>query len=416
MYFHLSRQPVFNKIQAVYAYDLPLRTSADDADDRRAPLEEINRASIEVIAHSSLLTDFKELAGGKRVFINVAADALAGDYVYALPKKTVIVSLDPTIAANEINIAACHKLRNAGYQLALDGLCAQTERIKLLELVHFIKIDFAQKPSLLADELTLYQQQATRLIGLQLVGAKLATRELYRQAMEANCALYQGNYFSTPETITNRDLQAFKLPFMQLLKETQQTDINYANVEKIVKQDTALTFKLLRYVNSAAISRREDVKSIQNALGILGDAEIRKWAALVGVGGLAKGKPRELLAKALTRARFCEDIAVHVKLSRAAGELFLLGICSLLDAILDRPLEQILPELPLGHDVKDALLGRDNSYRRVYECMLAYEDAEWNDVADRAGALALDQTILPKIYVSTVGWVNQQLASEALCA
>lgn len=423
MHFHLSRQPIFNKAQSVYAYDLLLRAVGLDGESNTPPQSrrDRNRASVEVIAHSALLTDLKEIANGKRAFINVTQDVLEGDYVYALPKKTAVVTLDQAIEPTMESIAACQKLRNAGYQLALDGLGRGHERAAFLEFVTFVKVDLEglESPELTAQteqELSFFQKAAARLVGLQVIGANLRTRELWQRATDAGCTLFEGDYFCQPESVTGRDIQAFKLPFMQLLKEIHLPEMDFIRIEKTIRQDTALSYKLLRYVNSAAISRREDIKSLQHALNILGEKEIKKWATMVSVSGLAKGKPKELLAKALARARFCQDLATHVQLERSAEELFLVGMCSLLDAILDRPLKDILDELPLSETVKGALLGESNPYRSVYECMLAYERGLWNEVTDQAMTLSIDESKLPELYVSTISWVNQQMANEAVYA
>jgi EAL and modified HD-GYP domain-containing signal transduction protein len=430
VHFHLVRQPIFNKAQSVYAYDLLLRRAGvpsgpgvgDGDHPQLPPKRELNRASMEVIAHSSLLTDLKEIANGRRVLINVTQDVLEGDYVYALPKKTAVVALDGAIKPGETSVAACRKLRNAGYQLVLDGMGGDEGRAAFLKFVNFVKVDLSALNSggaaaeRGARELTFFRQAAAKLVGLQMIGSGVRDRELARRAQEAGCTLFAGDFFSRPETVTGRDIQAFKLPFLQLLKEIHQPEMDFSGLEKIIRQDTALTYKLLRYVNSAALNRREEIRTIQSALGILGEREIKKWATMVGVSGLVQGKPKELLAKALARARFCQDLAPHVRMERSADELFLVGMCSLLDVILERPLAEVLDELPLGELVKGALLGESNPYRSVYDCMIAYEQGLWNEVADQAMTLSIDETKLPALYVSTISWVNQQMGSEALYA
>lgn len=395
-------------MHAAYAYDVRLSAEMPAPPDPHA-------ASIGVIAHGTLLGDLKELAAGKKVLLNVSQEALEGDYVYALPKKTVIVSLDKSIAATAAGLAACHKLRGDGYQFALDGFGADGAAAAFANCAAFAKIDFTSAGDA-TDALCLFVKVAAKNPALQLIGAGLETRELYAAAFKAGCTFFQGNYFAQPEEVAGRDIQSFKLPFLQLLKEVHQENVNFVRVEQVIKQDVALTYKLLRYVNSAAAARREDVKSIQTALNLLGENELKRWVTLVGVSGLAQGKPKELLARALLRARFCESLASYADLTTDADDLFLMGLFSLLDALLDRPLANLLREVPLSMRVKQTLLGGPTAYAGVYDCMLAYERGQWAAATACAETLHVAETVLPMVYLASLGWANQQLSNTAVCA
>ncbi|MEJ7712878.1 MAG: HDOD domain-containing protein [Pyrinomonadaceae bacterium] len=216
-----------------------------------------------------------------------------------------------------------------------------------VDFATFVKIDFtdfdksSERCTSVENELRLFAKAVTRNPSLQLIGSGLDTKALYSAAFKSGCALFQGDYFVQPDSVVGRDIQAFKLPFLKLLKEIQQQDVDFQRVERTIKQDVALSYKLLRFVNSAATGRCEEVKSVQSALSLLGERELKRWVTLVGVSGLAMGKPKELLAKALMRARFCEELAPHANLTRCADDLFMIGLFSLLDVLLDRPLADI---------------------------------------------------------------------------
>lgn len=419
MNYHISRQPIFNKTQAAYAYDLLLRTDLNRSGAQISPTHDAHSASVEVIANSTLLGDLKEIACGKKVLINVSRDVLEGDYVYALPKKVAIVSLDASIIARESSLTACRKLRDAGYQIALNNNLGRYGAA-FVDFAALVKIDFADfqqsaaRRAEIEHELRLFARAAAKNPALQLIGSGLETKELYHTAYKSGCALFQGDYFVEPERVSGRDIQAFKLPFLQLLREIHQEDVAFPRVERAIKQDVALTYKLLRFVNSAAVGRREEVKSIQSALGLLGENDLKRWVTLAGVSGLAQGKPKELLAKALMRARFCESLAAYANLARYADDLFLMGLFSLLDVLLDRPLADILKEVPLSAEIKRTLLGEETSYVCVYDCMLAYERGRWDAAAAQAATLEVEEAVLPAVYLASISWVNQQIGSEAL--
>jgi EAL and modified HD-GYP domain-containing signal transduction protein len=147
-----------------------------------------------------------------------------------------------------------------------------------------------------------------------------------------------------------------------------------------IKREPSLTFKLFRYLNSAAFGFRMEIHSVNQALSLLGEQEIRKWIAVVAMSVMADGKPGELMTVPLVRGRFCELLAPLAGMADQASDLFLLGLLSVVDAILDQPLDVILEELPVRNDIKEALLEQDVSYRDVLDIATALERADWDKV------------------------------------
>jgi EAL and modified HD-GYP domain-containing signal transduction protein len=176
----------------------------------------------------------------------------------------------------------------------------------------------------------------------------------------------------------------------------------------------SLTYKLLRYINSAAFALRQKIDSIQRALTLLGEREVRRWLSLLVMAGMGKDKPEELVLQATIRAKFCEMLAPKAGVPARAQDFFFLGLFSLIDAILERPLDEALKGLPIADDVKAALLGEENFCRDLYDCVLAYERGEWERLPALACRINIDESETPALYAEAVQWTQQSFQSVAL--
>jgi len=199
----------------------------------------------------------------------------------------------------------------------------------------------------------------------------------------------------------------FKLNYLHMLQELQRPDVDFIRLEGIVKRDMALSFKLLRYINSAYFGLGNKVTSIMHAIRLLGPRQFKQWASLLVMASMGSDKPDELVIHALIRGRFCESLAPMLGMKQRSQELFLLGMFSVIDAILGRPLEEILKDLPLSIEIKDALCGKPNRLCDVFDYVLAYEKGDWEAVSEMAGALGLDESGIPAVYLGAVHWAKR---------
>jgi EAL and modified HD-GYP domain-containing signal transduction protein len=235
------------------------------------------------------------------------------------------------------------------------------------------------------------------------------TPEQFRQAYQMGYSYFQGYFFARPVIISGRDIPAFKLHYLQILKEINLPELDYQRLENMIKQEVSLSYKLLRYINSAAFGWRGPIESIRQALVLLGETESRKFVSLVALPSLAQDKPEELVVTAVIRARFCESIAPRVGLSRRKADLFFLGMFSLLGVIMDRPLEEVLAEVGLAPDVREALLEKScgrNPPGWILELVRSYEAAEWDRLAQAARHLRLPAEVIPDLYLDSVHWAD----------
>jgi EAL and modified HD-GYP domain-containing signal transduction protein len=207
------------------------------------------------------------------------------------------------------------------------------------------------------------------------------------------------------------DIPAIKLNYLHLLSTMHRNDLEIAEIERILRQDVSLSYRLLRYLNSALFGMRTEIRSIRHALCMLGENQIRIWVALIATMQLASDKPAELVAISLFRARFSESIAVALGRTHEKDDLFLMGLLSVVDALLDCPMAEVMEQLPLSQPAKAALSGQDSFYRDVYECVVAYEHAAWVETDGIAARLRLDPSVLAQCYLDSIKWAGELMES-----
>jgi len=397
----IARQPIFDKDKNVFAYELLFRDSLDNVFTH----QDSNQASSRVIADSFVLQGMEKLTGGKIAFINITQDILIKNYVTLLPKDFIAVEILETVEPDTQVIAACKKLKQSGYLMVLDDFVYEERFKPFVDLADIIKVDFLATKK--EERRHLVEEFSPR--GILFLAEKVETQEAFQEALDIGYHYFQGYFFSKPLIVSSRVIPGDKLHYLNLLREIQQPEIDFARIEEIIKRDISLSYKLLRYINSAFFGLRLKIKSLRHALTLLGKIEIRKWTSLVSLASMGNDKPEELLNQSIVRAKFCEALAFQIGLPRRSDDLFLMGMFSLIDAIVDHPLPEILKDIPIDDDIKAALLGEQNILREVFECVLSYETGDWNKLSQQATKLGIDETVIPNLYQEAVEWGHQSL-------
>jgi EAL and modified HD-GYP domain-containing signal transduction protein len=242
--------------------------------------------------------------------------------------------------------------------------------------------------------------------GLTLLAEKVESREVFERCRRAGYTLFQGYYFQKPVMRSGVTLPAQHTACLHLMSALNKPDITVAQLEVLVKQDASISLRVLRCVNSAGFAIRRDVSSIREALVLLGVGPIRKWAAIWCLAGLSAGRTAELATLALVRARSCERLGAGIR-DVAGEELFLVGLCSLLDAMLDKPMEEALAHVPLSPAVQQALLGGETSMRYLLDAVVAYERGQWDDAIQAARTATASEAALPAAYAEALAWTRR---------
>ena len=391
----IARQPILSRERSVYAYELLFRSGIENS------CEGINldQASASLF-DTSFLIGLHRLTEGRRAFVNCPRDFLLRDYISLFPPDLVVVELLETMEPDEKVVEACRHLKNAGYMLALDDFVDTPDWAPLIAMADFIKVDFRLTGR--EEQRSLVVRHAAK--GIRMLAEKVETPEEFSEAVEMGYTLFQGYFFCRPEMVQQRTVPAFKLAYLELLQSTMTPEIDIGELATKIKHEPSLTFKLLRYLNSAAFGLRSDVHSVRHALSLLGERELRKWIAVVSVGVLADGKPEELMTVPLVRGRFCEQAAALTGLGDHASDLFLMGLLSVMDAILDQPLDLVLADMPVRREIKEALLSNSGLYRNILALAIAIEKADWETVSAMSSALRMKEAQVSALYFAAVDW------------
>jgi c-di-GMP-related signal transduction protein len=397
----VARQPVFDRQRRIYGYELLYRSNAEqDGFDGT----EATSATQQVISNSLLTMGLEKIICGKKAFLNFNERLLRGGSHLSLPREDTVIEILESVEPTEDLVALCRGIQEQGYTLALDDFVYSPKFEPLTELAQFIKVDMR---STTRDEqvrlLTTYRPR-----GIALLAEKVETHEEFEWARAAGYDYFQGYFFARPSVIRAHQLPTSKLNCLRLLSEMQKSDLNFKELENLIRVDVALTYKLMRYVNSAMFGRHDEIESIKHALVVVGTDKIRHWVALATLSILATDKPGELVTLSIVRARFCELLVKELGRKRR-DEAFLMGMFSLLDALLDCPLPDALKSVSLRPEITQSILGtatNGSPLAKAYRLAMRYEVGDWDAVEKLALEWGQPAGTVETAYIEATGWAN----------
>ena len=400
----VARQPIFDRTRQLYAYELLFRS--DEIHNEYTGTDS-SSATTQVIANSLFSIGLENVACGKKVFVNFDYELLMGGLTAVLPKETMVLEILESVEPTEELLAVCNELNQQGYTFALDDFVGQARFEPLTQVAKLIKVDMRTTEK--AEQERLLRTYRPR--GIAMVAEKVETHEEFEWAKTAGYDYFQGYFFARPAVMRGHQIPAAKINCIRLLREMQASDLNYEQLRKIISEDVSLSYKLLRFVNSALFARQGEIQSIAHSLAILGEDAIRHWAALAALPILAKDKPGELVTHSLVRARFCERLSQMANVSEH-GRGFLVGLFSLLDALIDVPLQEALHQAGVGAAISGALLGTEGQggpLRDVYTLVCEYEAGDWKAVSALAAKLKIQASGIGEAYSESTLWAHQVL-------
>jgi EAL and modified HD-GYP domain-containing signal transduction protein len=351
-----------------------------------------------------MLLGLDALCDGRRAFINCTRDMLLKDYITLLPSVQAVAEILETVPADDLVVAACRRLKEAGYIIALDDFAVNDPREPLTDLADIIKVDLRDtSPADAAAMVKRYGPWRCRMLA-----EKVETREEFLASKKAGFLYFQGYFFRRPELMTAHEIPANRLNYLRMLTAVSQPELDVHQMENLVKSEAALCYRLLRYLNSAAFGFTAEIRSVKHALAILGEREVRRWIRLVATLGAGQGKSTDLVLAALVRARFCELLSPKVQ--HGKSDLFLMGMLSLMDVMLEIPMRQVLENVPIDLESKAVLLGETSSVQPFYQLMLAQEAGDWKTVNERTMQLSLAESDVAAAYLQAMQWAREVTA------
>ena len=393
---YVARQPILTSNEQVFGYELLFRDGVEDYFQSTDP-DVASRSTVD----TSMLMGLDILCDGRRAFINCTRDTLLKDYVTLLPPAQAVAEIVKSVAVDDLVEAACIRLKKGGYMIALDDFVVDDPRSGLARFADIIKID--TKSTSAEHQAAIFKRHATP--ACRMLAKTVETRESFSDGKNAGFSYFQGYFFRKPELLHAREIPKHRVNYMRLLQAISSDDLELSEVDGIIKGEPSLCYRLLRYLNSAAFGFSSEIHSVKHGLSILGEREVRRWVRMVATLGAGQDKPSDLVLSAMVRARYCELLGS--KIPHGESDLFLVGLLSLMDAILEIPMGVVLEGISLDRETRAVLLGQTSNLEPVYRLMLSQEAADWTQLSKLCAQVKLPESVATEYHWKAMQWARE---------
>jgi EAL and modified HD-GYP domain-containing signal transduction protein len=392
---YAARQPILALDETVIGYKLLFRTNVVD----HFSSGDNNRTSRTAIDASALL-GLNALCDNRLAFIGCSRDVLLDNSLTSLPADNVVAEIPADLVPDEPVQDALRSLKEAGFQIALNDFAHNDPREALIPFADFLKVDIKSCSWEEIERITTSHNGHD----LGLVAEKVETWDDFDHTRRIGFHYFQGFFFRRPETMRTRVAKAHQATYLRLLRAVSRPELDWAEVEDLIKRDPAIYFRLMRYINSPLIGLRNEVRSVGQALTLLGENELRRWCRMAGVFAMSHNRPSDLMLSAMVRGRFSELLGAHF--DHGDTDLFLLGLLSLMDAILEIPMGVILEGLPLDDASRELLLENSGPLLSLFTLVWAIERGAWGPVVRLCHKLGLSEEMVAESYSSAMQWAQ----------
>lgn len=399
MTLYAARQPILDQNKQLFAYEVLFRNGVDNV----FPQIDDDLATSKIVEGTQFNLGIESLTQDKPAFINFTQDTLLQGYPMLLPQEQVVVEVLETVRPGKKLLKACQQLKQKGYRIALDDYEYQAVWKHFYPITDIIKVDFQLTP---IEEIEQIIDSIQAFPHIKLLAEKVETYKEFQQAIDMGFSYFQGYFFSRPEVIKRATLDTNQLSLANLMTQVASKEVDIDKVTQVFEGDVTLSFKLLRYVKSPLFKRRKTIESIKQAIIALGQDELRRFVSVLFTAQLNPDKPSELTRLCLTRAKFCENLAADMpKVEKSSA--FLVGMLSLLDALLDTKLSELIEKLPLSDGVKEPLLQHQGPLSELLQCCKLAERADWPELHKIAIKLKIHEDNLSHCYSDAILWSAQ---------
>jgi len=398
----IARQPIFSQDNEVHGYEILFRSGPENYFSNTG-------ADVSSIALDNFLQfGFDRVTSGHLAFFNCSRDFLLRGHLTLLPPDRVVGEILETVTADTEVLEACRRLKAAGYSLALDDFVDSPQMAPLIELADYIKIDILATP--VEEQARILRELKQNKV--QFLAEKVETHEAFQSAISMGYQYFQGYFFCRPQVAERKVIPAHKFNYLRILQLANRPELDIEELAAAIKLEASMIYRLLRFMNSPVFGFRTNVGSIAHALTLLGDRGIRKWISLASIAVMGEDKPAELVSIPLVRARFCELIGTNTNLSAKSNDLFLMGLLSAMDALLDTPMNILLETVPVSGEIKEALLGKRGQFRDIFEIVSNYESGTWDPLLQAAGRAHVSEDLLPELFLESLDWANDVINTK----
>lgn len=394
----VARQPIFDIKKSVYAYELLYRTG----DQNQSNVVDGDQATSSVVANTLMLIGLDSLTQGRLAFINFTRQLIEEEIPTVFSKDILVVEILEDIIPDKAFIKSCRSLKDQGYILALDDFVLDYPYEEIVDLVDIIKVDFLLTSP--RERHAIIKKYSGR--NIRFLAEKVETLEQFEEAVKAGYTYFQGYFFSKPVIMKHKDIKPAAFSYVKILEELGGEEPEYEEIAKVIEFDVSLSYKLLRLINSAAFYTNSRITSIKHALVMLGFKEIRKWISIVMLRELSEDKPDEIVRACLLRGKMGEIMASQFGLKERKTEVFLMGMFSMIDTLMNQEMNEALKELPLEDDVKAGIMGEENEFSDLLKLVIAYEKGNWDYLFLKAKKFGVGMNVFPDAYIEAVKWAS----------
>ena len=388
---YVARQPILDASGRVHAYDLNFRNAPEVIFRRDAEV------AMETMLDNEVLFGLERLSNGQPAFIGCTGEALADELVLVLTPSLTILGVPANLEPTPRLVDACRTLKARGFRLALDDFAWHEDLQPLVERADYIRMDFR-----LFGDAERGQLAKRGLSSIAMVAQKVETQEDYRLARDLGFTLFQGDYFCHPTLLKKRKIPANRNYHFEIVRELYRDPLDIRKVSQLVRSDASLMYRLLRLVNSPIYGLYQEVRSIETAIRFLGETAFRRVVSVAVLSELNADQPAEILLMGLLRARFCELSARTFKQDPA--EQYLVGMFSLLPAMLGVSMEEIVANLPFRTDICQALTGTANPERTPLTWLEYHERSDWQACDRLVATCGGNSSQLAQFYEESLIW------------
>jgi c-di-GMP-related signal transduction protein len=397
----VARQPIFTNNKEVFGYELLYRNNQENN------FSDINgdEATAEVIINSFLNIGIDEISNGKPCFLNFTEKLLQLKLPTYFNPKEIVVEILETIEPSLELLKICKELKGLGYQIALDDFVLDEQNpytFALFRFVDILKVDFRKTTLIMREKI----EKIAKECKIKLLAEKIETRMEFNQAILKGYEYFQGYFFAEPAIVSTKDIPTYFHSYLEIINTLSGAEPRIDIIAKWIEQDLSLSYKLLKLINSPAFRPKQKIRSIQQAIVMLGLKEIQKWIYVLAIRDLSvrkQGFSNELITISLTRAKMCE-LLVRGKKESSNSPYFLTGMFSLMDSLLNTSMETVLNTLPLHEDIADALSGKQNHLRDMLDLAIAVEKGNWEDVSEICQKLDIIENVVFSDYFQSLAW------------
>lgn len=393
----IGRQPILDANQRIVAYELLFRHNATA---NTAVIEDDVRSCTQILVNTLNDMGAQWLLGDKQAFININADVLMGDFIELLPPKRTVLELLPGLQADEALVQRIKTLRAKGFQISLSTI-EDTGLLALLPHADYVKLNIVKLG--LDKVVAVFGKLKGRSI--KTIAECVESHQDFDTCKQAGFPLFQGFYFAHPETLSAKVIHPAYAVVLEILNMVSRK-AEIKDIELAFKHDVALSFKLLRYINSVGFGLSSEIQSIRHAITILGYDQLYRWLTLLMVTAGDSSAPPALMKTAITRGRLTELLGAGYLNKQERDDLFIVGVFSLLDAMLEMPMDQALDKLNLPEPVTEALMERSGVYGPFLQLAEACEGADLEKIRALAESLVMDPEMVNKCHIDALSWTE----------